>query len=169
MEVRRAARNALLKINKDWAKSKGAHEAIPDLLDALFATRQELRREAATWLGEMGADASQAVTALVKLLADRELAVRLAAGNALDKIDSNWVRSRAAGRAVPGLVNLLADPNEGVRKEAAITLGRIGPGASGAIRSLIHLYRSDQSVAVRNEALKALNLIDRNWRSALRD
>lgn len=60
--------------------------------------------------------------------------------------------------AVPVLVELLEDEHEQVRRQAALTLGHIGPDAQLGVPALIRLLR-DQSQSVRNAARFALKEI----------
>lgn len=109
-EVRATARNALIKIGKP---------AIPRLIDALLLYEDELLRlEVEYVLGEMGADAKQAVPALIRTGGK---AVELSDGcdgsyQALVDIGNN---------ALPALNTALKDKNWSVRAAAVYVLGVI--------------------------------------------
>ena len=75
-------------------------DSIALLIEALQSERPEARAEAAHTLGSMGADATQAVPALIKLLDDSEMNVVTAATEALGDIGP------AAKEALPALRGL---------------------------------------------------------------
>jgi HEAT repeat protein len=80
------------------------------------------RRSAAMALGDLGADAVPAVSALGRALADDNPSVRQSAAETLGKIGPG------AAAAVPALTEALDDPEPGVRKSAAGALAAIrGP------------------------------------------
>jgi HEAT repeat protein len=94
----------------------------------------------------MGAAAAPAVPALIAVLRDRNLKLRLAATTALGAIGS------AAQPAVPALATAMSDSHVIVARLAAQSLSRIGAAAISALVGL--LYSND--CHVRREAAWAL-------------
>jgi len=125
------------------------------LCEALEDDLVEVRRDAASALGNLGSDAGAAVPELAEALRDEDWRVRENAAWALGNM------SRAAEAAVRALGETLRDPKEQVRKEAAKSLDRIGPGAAGALPDLLHALE-DASDSVRMEAARALWTINKH-------
>ena len=96
-------------------------------------------------LGEMGPRAKSALPALVSALQDDTL--RDSVVDALVKIGEGAVKALDAA---------LDNANPQVRLGAALALGRIGPNARPAIRSLNYVSRTDKVPAVRQAAEEAL-------------
>jgi HEAT repeat protein len=124
-----------------------APEDIPRLVAALDSPDGYVAAFAAWSLGNLRAQARDAVPALVRVL-DRDDTAVVAAG-ALARIGP------AAGDAVPSLVAALGSPNSGRRWRAARTLGRIGPVAEAAVPALAAAL-GDPDAWVRANAAKAL-------------
>jgi len=131
-DVRKAAADALEKIDPQWRQSKAAHSAIPNLVKALVNSDSDVRKIAATEaLGEIGPTAVKAVPHLLNALRNihNNSYVREAAAKALGKIGP------AAVKAVPYLVNALG--NRKICETAAEALGKIGPAAIKAVPHLV--------------------------------
>ncbi len=58
--------------------------------------------------------------------------------------------------AVPRLISALADEHHGVRKEAALSLGKIGPAAKAAIPALDAVRQESNLGQFAEEALKEI-------------
>lgn len=101
------------------AGGKFAHDAIPDLLEALKGADVRARARAADELGSRGADAGAAVPALVAALGDKSPRVRASAGLALGDIGAGDRRVK------PLLEKALKDKSPDVRYAAALALSRI--------------------------------------------
>jgi protocatechuate 3,4-dioxygenase beta subunit len=109
-------------------------KAVPGLVKELQKPGASDREYAANLLGSLGADAAEAVPALVgRLKDDPANTVRYSAARALGQIGPD------ATRAVPDLVKALEeDAGGGVRREAATALGLIGePSAAAALRKFL--------------------------------
>jgi hypothetical protein len=104
-----------------WGK-----KAVPRLLKKLQSADMYDRESAARQLGELGADAADAVPDLIeKLKKDPSNTVRYGVATALGKIGP------PAKRAVPDLIQALQeDRGGGVQREAAIALGLIGDSSA---------------------------------------
>src|SRR5262249_12308311 len=122
--VRSVAARALGEIPSS-SPSPGAIDGLREMLkspDRLTAIRS---------LGKFTTAAAPAVTDLIHLLVDEEMAIRWNAAWALGKIGPQ------AKAAVPDLIRLLSDPESKVREHAAEALGDIGPDAAAAVPELI--------------------------------
>ena len=98
--------------------------AIPGLLWALQQPdSSELRQAAAKALAGIGAEAKEAVAALVICLKDDERNVRIEAMRSLRVIGPQ------AHEAIPALLAALKDPDFDMRRMAAMALGKIGRDA----------------------------------------
>jgi HEAT repeat protein len=125
--------------------------AIPMLLGLAASPDRWHRFHAARTLGTIGKAARTAVPTLQSLLADRHDDVRGAAGEALAAVAPGT-------EGLAALCRLLTDREDWVRRSAARALGEHCRSATTAITALTQA-REDDSLAVRAEATKALNLI----------
>ncbi len=123
---------------------------IHQLVQDLSSSSSEKRMNAASTLGELGANAAPAVPALTSALRDDDAYVRNFAASALGLVGP------AAGPAVPELIRALHDADESVVQAAQRALGGIGPGAKAAVPELVILLRMWQSSAAENPAAYAL-------------
>ena len=129
------------------------------------------RRQAARELGEMGAEASDAIPQLIELLRDKEPEVWQVVLEALDQIDKDWPkRDGAQGAAVPQLLKLLWDRDEKVRRAATDRLDRIDPNwrkrkdATTAVAELIkRLCNQNLDPRDQKAATEALDRVDKDW------
>jgi HEAT repeat protein len=104
-------------------------------------------------LGELGADAAEAVPALVEALQRNEPEVCWHICRTLGAIGED------AKSAVPALAKLLKDENAHVRGYAAFALGRMGKAAEPVADALIE-NAFDEDPLVRRATLRALRAID---------
>ena len=143
---------------------------------------------AADALGRMKAKSAAARDALVAALQDSSDAISIAAADAIASTGGSDVRDyvltrvlplaknehspdRVAAlevlgrepyldaRSVPILIGALRDPSPGVRATAAMTLGRLGESAQGAVSALHEVLR-DTNDLVRHEAQDAITAIN---------
>ncbi len=122
-----------------------ARAAVPQLIEAAFDTRVDVRWRAVWALGRMGPAAAAAVPLLRRALQDPEL--RWRAAEALGGIGAGAVDS------LPDLVALLGDPSSSVRWRAASALGAIGSRqAAPALAGMVH----DSAENVRLAAVTGL-------------
>ena len=166
---------------------KEARAAIPALIDALKTQSVDVRREAALALGSVTKGTEDGVLALIGALSDEDIEVRSNAADALAEIgtkakqavpelllllrkDQN--QSIARGKAIIALASTGKDSEEvisaliqelkgGDARNAALSLGRIGPPAKAAIPLLLQTLKNDNQ-EIRLYSLKALVRIDRN-------
>jgi HEAT repeat protein len=117
--------------------------AVPALLEALGAPDADHRRAAASVLGMIGPDASEAVSDLSARLEDEDPRVGAQAARALGLI--------GVEDAVPAL--LAALDAVGVRGQAIVALGRLGPSAGAAVPKLIAFQADRQVAAPAGQAL----------------
>ncbi|HEY2251297.1 MAG TPA: HEAT repeat domain-containing protein, partial [Planctomycetaceae bacterium] len=103
---------------------------IENLRDPLPGTRQT----AAIRLGMAGPAARRAGSALLDLLTDPDVAVRVHVAHAL------WQIERPAGAVVPVLIDLLGVSQSNVRIAATYVLGEIGPAAGDALPALYDMF-----------------------------
>ena len=184
--VRLAAALAAGRILPPWQvePGPGLQKLLPALVGATKDPDPNVRRRAATSLGERGAAARAAVPALVELLEKEELTwlqgyvadalghFGPAAAPAVPAL-SKALRSADAGlrghavcalgriqreKAVPMLVEMLQDPHVNVRRLAVNSLGQQGPAAAPALESLVPLT-DDPNQDLRKEATELLERI----------
>ena len=113
------------------------------LVKKLASKDNEVRREAARDLGELGKDAKSATKALVKALKDKDRFVRRFAAQALGNIGTD-----AAKDAIPGLTALIDDDNAPVREASIKALAKMGPAAVPALTKALGSTTDVQEVAV---------------------
>jgi HEAT repeat protein len=154
------------------------------LTEVLSSKDADTRREAAVAIALIGHSAESAVPSLIKLMDDKSFAYRGAAAYALGKIGSKsatealtkaldaddsmlrltsvWAllqldpdNAEYAKIAVPRLAGALSVDRPRVRREAAITLGKLGSKSSSAVKDLQKAL-NDEVPDVRLEAIIAL-------------
>ncbi|HEX7896905.1 MAG TPA: HEAT repeat domain-containing protein [Planctomycetota bacterium] len=152
----------------------GTEADVPALLPALEGPA---RADAAEELSRIGPPAKAAVPALVKLLKDKDVDVRLAAASALAAIEPGNAailpavvaelkgeqRKTAAevlgdlgAPGVPALIDALKDADAGVRWSAAESLGRIGVAAKAAVPALTAALDDKEVRSIAADALAAM-------------
>jgi HEAT repeat protein len=150
-EVRRLAAVKLAAIGRD------GREALPALLKVLRnpAEAEDVRKEVARALGELGPPAKEQLPLLGEALQDaKSTPARAYAADALGQLAAD------AKPAVPGLVKALRDPDVDVRRNAAAALGKVGvPARQEAYAELLALLQ-DKEEDVRRTALGALLKVD---------
>lgn len=104
-------------------------------------------------LGNLGADAGEAISALASQLSDDLPAVRVAALNALAEFGDK------AAKALPAILAALGSGAEGVREAAILALSKLGDVARSAIPALRALAIGDSNLA--RLAREALDRLDR--------
>lgn len=157
------------------------------VIGKLLATGKSVTLAALYTLAAIGTQDRDILVKIVPLLIHSDAEIRAEALATLERINSDWrtwpevvplipdlgknlnnrdtpgeiaVQALAimGRRAVPFLIKALASENEVVRKQAADTLGQIGPEAQEAIPALVRLL-ADPSSQVREAAAKALEKI----------
>jgi len=119
-----------------------------------FATAPFRRAAAASWLGEIGPLAKEAVPALLQVLKGNDDTVRAKAAQALGLIHSN------PETVIPALITCLNDSRSDLRTEATEALAGWGKQSQAAVPRLIQLLddRSDRDLmAAVPEALKKID------------
>ncbi len=174
-----ARREAAVQLQKQMP---GARRALPELMRAAEDRDAELRCLAVQALGSMGKRAWSANVVLTAATRDKDVHVRRAAVVAMGKLGKfptsafpafiaclgdpdSLVREftmntfeELGSNAVGTLVRALGDTCVVVRRSAAMTLGRLGEGATHAV-SALQRAKSDQDSEVSRlagEALKGL-------------
>jgi HEAT repeat protein len=123
--------------------------AVPALVTALSSNDVTLRLNAASVLGDLGAESAPAVPALTHALQDQDDRVRLYATWALGNIGTT------AKSAIPALILALQDGNQYVRIYAPSALRRIGVDAKIGLPALI-VALADENARVRYNSANAL-------------
>jgi HEAT repeat protein len=148
--VRKAAAEALAKIEPDWPRGTGAAAAVAGLVQVLGGRSSEAAQHASAALSRIG---RAAVPALAEALADEERDTRqVAAARVLGRIGAE------AAAAVPTLTQALRSEHTHVRQAAAEALAGIGPAAAPAVPALADKL-SDWSPAVRQATAEALGRV----------
>lgn len=131
---------------------------LTDLVKALEGNDPKVRTKAAEALGEMGADAKNAIPALLKLLNDPDDFTRRTALTALEKIG---LPSRTDVRL---LADTLRGGSDDSRRYAATTLEKMGMDARGAANELTQALH-DADPQVKQSAARALGRFGRDVKS----
>lgn len=152
-EVRVWAAGALCKI--DWEDETTT--PMEELLQALRAPDEEVRKSSAMALASLGSAGSAAVLALTEALLDKSCEVRFLVARALFEIGADEVPilEKATLRE---LILGLKDPDAFVREWSAASLDWIGPAAREAVPALTEALLDD-SPDVREAASDALDSI----------
>jgi HEAT repeat protein len=128
--------------------------AVPALIATLRDPDEAVRSQAIFALTYFGPRAASAVAELeVVLREDRQVGIRRVAIDAL-----GWIGSP---EAVSHLIEILEDEDPTIRRQAALSLNRLGLKASTAIPHLIGRLERDRSEDVRLGCLEALIVIGR--------
>jgi len=139
-----------------------AHDGIAGATKRLQDRDAQVRKDAASILGRMGARAKEAMPALTKLLQDKDSQVRYAALVALANLGP------AAKDAIPAYAALLRDEEDKIRCAAAGALGKMGPVAKDAIPALVKRLKDDE-LLVRYTAAWSLGKMGPVARAAVSD
>jgi HEAT repeat protein len=145
--VRRAAGEALGRVDPRWPANPRAVDAIGTLIKKLGGRRSHDPQTASFLLSEIG---PTALPGLIEALSDKE-----------DDIRQVWVArtigriGRDAADAVPSLMRALESHFAHVRQAAAEALSQIGPASESAVPGLIRLL-GDPLANVRLAAVRAL-------------
>jgi HEAT repeat protein len=165
------------------ALKEGGKTAVPVLTELLVAKGADakVRWKAADLLGQVGADASEAIPALLAALKDSDPHVRAVVAKSLGgvvpkescgeavealaamlKDGSEPAAARAISRfgangaaALPALLEAMKDPDSTVRWEAGRAVGKIGAAAKSAVPALVEQMKDEVSL-VREHAAEAL-------------
>jgi hypothetical protein len=139
--------------NAAYAFNRIGPAAVPALLDAARDDDPRVRARALDILGDMGLAAAEALPALAGLLQDEAEDPRRRAAEALGTIGQGSTGIAAALGAV-----LQRDPSGEVRRNAALSLARLGPKAAGAEPALAQ-GMTDENHYVRGFSVYALSRI----------
>jgi HEAT repeat protein len=152
--------NRRVRVRAAWAlwRIDGSKEP---LLAALGDELEDVRRDAASYLGQLGPEAEPAVPGLIKALADEDEQVRDAAAEALGLIG---VRAGA----VPALKRALNDEQVRVRIQAAAALWKLekAPEALTALAAVLTSTPPGDSFDHRSNAADALGRFGPEARAA---
>ena len=160
-DVRRAAGEALEKIDPRWQESESARKAIPRFVKALVDNDSQVRRAAAQALGKIDSKwqkseiARKAIPHFVRALKYTLPTVRSSAASALGEIGPGAIK------AIPYLIKVLADKENDVRRATAVALEKIEPrwrkskSTAQAIRQLLKELENEDW-EVRNATAAAL-------------
>lgn len=142
------------------AEKKPARPDVADLVKQLKDTNHEVRRKAASTLGEMGPEAEAAVPALGEMMfEDSDLISRDVAADALRNLGPK------AAVLVPKLLKALEDDNDTVRNSAISSLGRLGMEAEQVVPALVKAL--GEGPPTRNYAATALGNFGPGAKAAL--
>ena len=175
-----------------------AKESLPALVGLIRSKDLEIRREAVIAIASMGSHAVSTVPELVKMIEDKQFPNRPAAAYALGRIGAKdavaalksvlgssddpvlrlasvWALLQIEpgnkdyeATALPLLTKALDGDRADIRREAALTLGRMGPRAKTAVAGL-RSRLADKDPAVRRESLIALAEIGPDSESAVNE
>ncbi len=122
---------------------------IRDVLAMLADSGSDVRRAAATALGQVGSGQPEVVQALLSMLTDSNWQVREAAATALGQVGSGQPE------VVQALLSTLTDSGWQVREAAATALGQVGSGQPEVVQALLSTL-TDSVSDVRRAAASAL-------------
>jgi len=142
-----ARRTAMLELHSAGPKAKSA---VPALIEVLQRNDPATRKFAINAFIGIGPEARSAVPALIQALSCDDFHTQYWACRALSAIGAD------AKPAVPKLVELVKDGVTSVRRNAAATLGRIGPDVGKPGLDVLVEAMSDWSQPVRQQAVIAL-------------
>jgi len=157
--LRRMVEEALWKIDENWMKSDGAKAAVPSLISALTDKNSDVRKEAATTLGQISD--TRAIEHLVIAFLDESNTVRGAVEKALLNIDSEWMRSEGAKAAIQPLIAAFNQEDNKMRDVTARVLGWIGD--QRAFEPLLKVALDVHNANLQEVAKAALVNIDPSW------
>jgi len=166
-DVRARAREALEKIDPNWAKSESAKKAVPDFIAALKSADSSVRRDMTTILRTLKDPRS--IEPLTDSLRDVEASVRNGAEQALWTIDPSWKKAEAAIHAIPHFIAVLKHPDTMVHKGAVDGLNKIdrywanSEAARESVPEFIISILNAEDLNSRIHAEEALGMIDPNW------
>jgi HEAT repeat protein len=132
-----------------YGLAQGQSGRITQLIEQLKSPDAKVRVDAASALGEIGAEAKEAAPVLIAALNDNNSSVRSNAATALGQMGA------AAKEAMPALIAALQDKDFYVRGNAATALGQLGAEAKGAMPALIAALQ-DKDFYVCGNAATAL-------------
>ncbi|MCI0641758.1 MAG: HEAT repeat domain-containing protein [Gemmataceae bacterium] len=159
-ERRKAAIGTLGQIKEDLPT------LIPFLRNILNDPEQEEYRAAAAGaIGAIGSEARAAIPDLLIALMCRDLVQPARADGIRAAVLSAFGRIRSDDNlVVPAVLAIACNKNleKGIRREAILTLGKIGPGAKAAIPSLIQLLNDDEYVFFAQDISKAFQGIGKD-------
>jgi HEAT repeat protein len=147
-----------------------AAPATPELVRLLNDTDRTLneRLSAVEALARIGGAHADVIPALMGLARDETAASDEAAQLRVAAVDGLALTGSAAAPAVPMLIRLTAEPTGRLRKQAAVALGAIGPGAGIAAPALAELVLFEELLEVREAAASSLARIGDMGEAALR-
>jgi HEAT repeat protein len=168
IRVRRAAWVALGRLREADARAR-AHREVADRVKDLEHSRASVREMSARTLGRLEG-AGPAIPALKKCILDRDPCVRVAAINALRKIQGQHGLMAAAHQkilreAVPGIVKRLDAPEASKKRHAIGVLKTMGRAAEAAIPALIENAKTG-TPRIRTAAIWAIGEIGGGSREA---
>jgi HEAT repeat protein len=128
-------------------------DTVPTLIPLLNDEDVNVRRNAASALGNLGAEAKASVATLILTLKDKNARVRSNAAYALGNMGLE------AKQSVAALLNAVGDEDGIVRSNAANSLSLIGVETEGALPILMHALE-DEDALVRDAAANGLSSMD---------
>jgi hypothetical protein len=147
------AENGAVPRNAGYGFNAMGAPAVPALLDAARDRDPRVRARALDALGDVGAEAREAVPDLVGMLADEAEDPRRRAAEALGTV------GQGSGAVAGPLGRLLERDESGeVRRNAALSLARLGPAAAEAVPALVG-GMTDENHYVRGFSVYALSRI----------
>ncbi|TWT29493.1 HEAT repeat domain-containing protein [Blastopirellula retiformator] len=126
---------------------------LSQLIDHLNSEDVSVRRNACEQLAKIGPELRSAAVPLCRLTADPEETVRESAVGALEALETPATEDASA------LSQLMSSSATDVRYWAATLLGRIGPSAERQAPALLVAITSDQTTAVQQKAVWAIDQI----------
>jgi HEAT repeat protein len=152
MPVRARVCLGLVRLGFDAPRPAGLDlYSIPYRIKGLHSNDPERRMRSVVAIGELGADAAEAIPDLIETLDDPDVKTTSEAASALAKMGPSKV--------LPTLVKALADKRPKVRAGAVSSLSELRGSAASAYPALLKL-RSDESAEVRRSLLPALVFIN---------
>ena len=141
------------RLGRAAALASEGKSALPRLVRVMDDSDAAVRYWGATGIGNIGKDAVEVESLMIKALKDDSASVRVAAARALCMMDK-------PNEAIPVLIDTLSGPHEWARLQAAIVLDSIGEmarPAEDALKKALSKQPNKYITRVANHALNVMN------------
>ncbi len=166
-DVRDQTAKSLDRIDPDWRASGETLNAVRFLANRIKNEDSSGKRGIAEGLGIIGPAARDTVPVLIDLLNPLDEGLCESVCKALDRIEPQWRKSKAAYQKVDALAEWLTSETCESFDSVFEILGMFGSGASGAVPVLMKRF-AEETDLVSAAAAKALNRVAPDWKNGPR-